>query len=379
MLDASMPYRYAISYGRSNMYRRFPTVADLRQFEPWRFRVAADSDAATLSVDAVVAAPTPRDAGHLRLEELEGDPTTPVIRRMLSGMYVAIDRSVRNAARGDRYWLTQSGGLVRDDRMSLIDEPPTFQGTPLDQGHALPMAWMVSEFGARYVVSPQGRVTRTSRAPRLTMIQLADAAPINFAGRVFYPTIDGGAVLATNVRRAALRAPPEGVAADERWIDVDLDEQVLVAYEGARAVYATLVSSGRRVGRNAPERFDTPSGSFRIQSKHITTTMDGDTRADGAYSIEDVPWVMYFEGSYALHAAFWHQYFGWRMSHGCVNLSPPDARWVFFWSRPTLPDGWHGVNAGPERLGTRVELRHSRANQNVEHERPVGASGAASP
>ncbi len=379
-LDASMPYRYAISYGRSNMYRHIPSDAELRLYEPWRFRTATadagDGDAAA----PVVRDAGPRDAARPTLGELEGDPSSPVIRRMLTGMYVALDRTVRDGARGDRYWITQSGGLIVDGRLGELRDPPSFRGVELGDGAAsLPMAWMVSEFGWTYRVSPEGRVTRDARSPRLTAHPLADAEPLVVGPRTYFRTVDGGAVLAANVRRATLRPPPEGVGPTERWFDVDLDEQVLVAYEGARPVFTTLVSSGRRASRGAPERFETPTGSFRVQTKHVTTTMDGDTATDGPYSIEDVPWVMYFQGSYALHAAFWHSYYGWRMSHGCVNLSPPDARRVFLWADPPLPVGWHGVNADAQHPGSRVELRHSRANQNVEAGRPAGAANAVPP
>jgi hypothetical protein len=82
--------------------------------------------------------------------------------------------------------------------------------------------------------------------------------------------------------------------------------------------------------------------------------MDGDVATDGPYSIEDVPWIMYFNGSIALHGAFWHSNFGSTKSHGCVNLAPVDARAMFGWTDPPLPDGWHGVMSTPDRLGTRV-------------------------
>jgi lipoprotein-anchoring transpeptidase ErfK/SrfK len=82
--------------------------------------------------------------------------------------------------------------------------------------------------------------------------------------------------------------------------------------------------------------------------------MDGDVASDGPYSIEDVPWIMYFSGSYALHGAFWHSEFGRTKSHGCVNLSPEDARRIFGWTEPQLPEGWHGVVATEEKQGTRV-------------------------
>src|SRR5262249_11938645 len=98
----------------------------------------------------------------------------------------------------------------------------------------------------------------------------------------------------------------------------------------------------------------TRPGAVRIREKPIAATMDGDVASDGPYSIEDVPWIMYFSGSYALHGAFWHSNFGHTKSHGCVNLSPVDAHRLFGWTEPRLPEGWHGVTATDQDPGTRV-------------------------
>jgi hypothetical protein len=67
---------------------------------------------------------------------------------------------------------------------------------------------------------------------------------------------------------------------------------------------------------------------------------------------------MYFEQSFALHGAFWHTGFGAVHSHGCVNLSPPDARFLYFWSEPRVPAGWHAAYAGPQAPGTRVFVHY---------------------
>ena len=152
-----------------------------------------------------------------------------------------------------------------------------------------------------------------------------------------------------------LQPLPKGLEPWERWVDVSLEKQMLVAYEGTRPVYVTLVSTGKKGSEEEP--FDTPTGRWRIYSKHISTTMDGNTASDGSYSIQDVPWTMFFYGSYALHGAFWHRSFGRVRSHGCVNLGPSDARWLFFWTTPFLPDGWHGVHATDESPGTTVIVR----------------------
>jgi hypothetical protein len=156
------------------------------------------------------------------------------------------------------------------------------------------------------------------------------------------------------VIRAATQAP-EGVSPTDTWIDVDLAHQTLVAYEGMTPVYATLVSSGRiRDPEDPLQTHDTPTGLWRINSKYVTHTMDGDHATDGPYSIEDVPYVMYFFLAFALHSAFWHDGFGRPRSHGCVNLSPADARWLFGWAHPVLPEGWHSVFPSESDPGTWV-------------------------
>ena len=154
------------------------------------------------------------------------------------------------------------------------------------------------------------------------------------------------------MRLAEPQEMPEGVAPWERWVDVSLSKQMLVAYEGTTPVFATLVSTGKK--GNKEESFRTPKGKWRIQSKHISSSMAGSTASDGDYSIQDVPWTMFFEGNYALHGAFWHTRFGRTRSHGCVNLGPTDARWLFYWTTPFLPETWHGVKSQGDSPGSMV-------------------------
>ncbi|HEV8549369.1 MAG TPA: L,D-transpeptidase, partial [Polyangiaceae bacterium] len=129
------------------------------------------------------------------------------------------------------------------------------------------------------------------------------------------------------------------------------------AFVGTRPVYATLISSGKE-SKDKEKDHRTPTGEFRIREKHLTTTMDGDGSAAGdlPYSIEDVPYVEYFYRAYALHGAFWHSNYGVQMSHGCVNLSPLDAKWLFFFTSPEARAGFHGEWARPEGSGTRVVI-----------------------
>jgi L,D-transpeptidase catalytic domain len=121
--------------------------------------------------------------------------------------------------------------------------------------------------------------------------------------------------------------PPDGVT-NGRWIEINLYEQTVTAYENGRPIFATLVSTGL-------PGFWTRPGLFQVYIKMETTPMRGAFEADHSdyYYLQDVPWTMYFDESRALHGAYWHNGFGYPRSHGCVNLSPGDARWFFNWAQ----------------------------------------------
>jgi lipoprotein-anchoring transpeptidase ErfK/SrfK len=117
---------------------------------------------------------------------------------------------------------------------------------------------------------------------------------------------------------------PDGVGPDERWIDVNLTTQTLVAYEGDTPVFDSRVSSGTW-------QYPTVTGQFRVWLRYTEQTMDG-RRLGYDYYLPNVPYVMYFYEDYALHGTYWHNNFGTPMSHGCVNLPTTAAEWIFNWS-----------------------------------------------
>ncbi len=164
-----------------------------------------------------------------------------------------------------------------------------------------------------------------------------------FDGKLHYETKDGFWVDDQHAGRVdpAKKMPAWGKNG-EKWIDVNITKQVLVAYEGTKPVFTTLISSGE-AGLGDPETTKaTKRGIFRIHTKYISVTMDSSVVGE-AYELRDVPYVQYFENGYALHGSYWHDMFGQPKSHGCVNLSPEDARRLFFWTEPQLPPGWHGI------------------------------------
>lgn len=105
-----------------------------------------------------------------------------------------------------------------------------------------------------------------------------------------------------------------------RWIDVDLTNQAVYAYEGDVVVNSFIVSTGTWLT-------PTVTGQYKIYVKYRLTKMSGP-----GYYLPDVPYVMYFYKGYGLHGTYWHNNFGTPMSHGCVNLRTDDAAWLYNWA-----------------------------------------------
>lgn len=122
-------------------------------------------------------------------------------------------------------------------------------------------------------------------------------------------------------------SPPEGVN-NGRWIEVNLEEQTLAVYDNYQLVFATLVSTGL-------EPFWTQPGLFPIYERKEIEDMSGASEADRSdyYYLQKVPYTQYFDQARALHGTYWHTYFGYPQSRGCVNLSIGDARWLFDWAK----------------------------------------------
>ncbi len=292
---------------------------------------------------------------EVTIETLRAEADDVLAQRMVEGFYVAIDKTFRW---NNRLWYKTTKGLVAPaDRFWQV-AGPEFKGLELDgEDRRLPVGWV---YGSRktaptYALAEDAeRLTPQGSLPAFTAVQL-EGEPRKIAGTLYWKTRDNRWIKDAHLRVATVSTPPEGLAPAERWVDVNVTSQTLVAYLGTQPAYATLVSSGKESTVKEKDH-RTPRGEWRIREKHLTTTMDGDGSAAGdlPYSIEDVPYVAYFERSFALHGAFWHKNFGVRMSHGCVNLAPLDARYLFFFTEPLIPPGWHGVFATEGRPGSRV-------------------------
>ncbi len=203
----------------------------------------------------------------------------------------------------------------------LVTQPSTFAGVQILEPLQYPLAWvLINTYTAEVPGGPQ-IIERERLHYRYEWVNIY--ATVNIDGHNWYLIGPNEWVYHTWMGLAQPAARPEGVSG--RWIVVDLYEQTLVAYEDDRMVFATLVSSG------LPD-WGTNEGLFHIWARLQYDHMTGAEGAADYYYLENVPYTMYFDADISLHGTYWHNGFGYRHSHGCVNLSITDAKWLFNWT-----------------------------------------------
>lgn len=280
---------------------------------------------------------------------------------------------------GRTFLVTGDGVLIPKDRVSPYARSH-FRGVVLDPSNPLPVAFVRGEASPQYLRSSDGTIVyRGADWPRLASLGLTGQKVLQEHVE-YLETRDGfwvdgrdvTEVRASRVTPWGERLEGPGVADDVRWvhhgpvpppaarrtwIEVSVHEGWMVAYEGTRPVLATLVATGRgepiEPGSKAIQT-STPPGIFAIQGKYWTSTMAVNSTAHF-----DVPFAMPYFGAYAIHAAYWHDRWGEKVSLGCVNLSPIDARWVFLWAEPSIPDGWHGMRVTSDTGPATVIVVHA--------------------
>jgi len=287
-----------------------------------------------------------REGGAPLFERLTDVAAAYSERWLEQGFAVSVQRRLTYA--GERLYRSAGGAYVRASDVYLA-RPSAFQGTEIDGPEDI--GWTFGGTARLQESLPGSGGDRGTTLERQTLLHFV--AEHQVGRRTWLEVEGGGFIRDADVRRPEYVPPPEGVGPYDRWFDVDRSRQVLVAYEGSRPVYATLVSTGR-------QNYATPQGTFRIWVKLISDRMANEMPEDpeeSPYYLEDVPWVAYFNDDIALHGAYWHRAFGTRKSHGCVNLAPIDAKWVFDFARPSLPRGWWSISATESDAGSIVVVR----------------------
>jgi L,D-transpeptidase catalytic domain len=361
-----LPYIYGSVRRPGPVYDRLPTRAELEKTEPgidermqkwltepgeigasyaedvWLGHPGAVPDPAT-AWKTEQSDPLPEFLQNGRATpDMFGHPREPgalVIDHMKPKLGYSILRTF--LFQGRRYALTGQLEIVPTDRLRPI-RGSDFHGFQIPKDIDFPFA-IVREPDAHYWMLKRGRLVDAGSAPYRAAVKLTGKQEF-FHKRLHYQTVDGKWLSDMDASRLdpARRMPAWGKRG-EKWIDVNLTKQTLVLYDGTKAVYATLISSGEAGLEDPKHTTATKRGIFRIHTKHITATMSSDELGE-SFELRDVPYVEYFDKEgYALHGAYWHDRFGIPRSHGCINLSPEDARRIFYWTDPQLPTGWHGV------------------------------------
>ncbi|MCB9750171.1 MAG: L,D-transpeptidase family protein [Myxococcales bacterium] len=352
-VDQALPYDYGyVRKWNAPMFWRVPNAKELE--EAASQRAVRESERTGVPLPSA-GGDTDTDGDTDGAEPAEPPepiklPLSPAEPWLEKGYFLSLAEKLHEEGR--MFWRTARGAVVSAGDVYGYTAKD-FQGHELTEEMDFPFGYVNKKSTRLFELAEDGKLKVKGNLEKRDFIDLSEETEVK--GKAYMLTTEGLLVRKDDLLLADPQPLPKGLDPWDRWIDVSLDQQLLVAYEGSKPVYTTLVSSGKK--NKAEETFETPKGRYRVSSKHISTTMDGGTASDGNYSIQDVPWTMFFQGSYALHGAFWHRSFGRQRSHGCVNLGPSDARWLFNWTTPILPSGWHGVNATDETPGTTIVIR----------------------
>ena len=139
---------------------------------------------------------------------------------------------------------------------------------------------------------------------------------------------------------------------ENKRIQVRLDEQLLLAYEYRQLVFATRASTG---GKRLSGKYTTPIGDFITYHKRPTRHMAAGDIASNVFDLPGVPWVLYItESGISFHGTYWHNDYGRPHSHGCINLTPQAAKWLYRWTRPTVAPN---KQLAYGYVGTNVEIK----------------------
>jgi hypothetical protein len=353
--DSPWPHRYGESRG-APLYSILPSELEQRMREPdlasqlkrlARARDIGHGEGSLLGVDLAQA--PEQNLVFPRLSPAVYD-AHPLLKNRST---VAYTKELRYAGRD--FLLTADYRFIPKDR--VVPYPVSrFHGVHLGVDGTWPLAFFREDHLACYRrTAPNAFEAQPNCFARLSHVELSGKS--EQVNQVEYLETKAGtwldradAVVPTLAERtpwdARVGQPDESPMRPKgraTWIEVSIRGGWLIAYEDTTPAFVTLISPGRGGeplrGHIPLETASTPLGRFSITGKFVTSTMV----APNDYLHSDVPFAQNFTGPYALHSAYWHDNWGNLMSGGCINLSPIDALFMFHWTEPPAPEGWHGT------------------------------------
>jgi hypothetical protein len=246
---------------------------------------------------------------------------------------------------GRRFGVTADGRLVPTDRLKPA-LGTTWHGVDVEK-IGLPVAF-VHKNGVHLWALARGKGTkRDDEVERRTPVPLTGKFR-TVEGVRFEETREGEWLRAQDLVVIVKRHKfPDFARGQQKWIDVSIANQTLTAYEGSKPIYATLISTGRDQLKDPAQGAATPRGTFRVTAKHVTRALDP-REVQGAFDVADAPWVMEFEQGAALTGMFWGDGVGEAQTFHDVAMTPIDARRIWGWADPQIPEGWHAIYGGEE-------------------------------
>ncbi|MFK7804242.1 MAG: L,D-transpeptidase [Anaerolineae bacterium] len=254
--------------------------------------------------------------------------SSEIVRNVGDGfLYVTTQGLFQDPDTGDWWYMINLGEYVHRDSLKIAEQS-TFRGVEVTRQPERPFGWVVVRDFVPSMAAGLEPDERLAKMKRYDFIQVYDAVEAD-DGWIWYNIGDGRWVNQQTVSLVDVDARPEGIGENDLWTEVDLYEQTLAAYEGDQLVFATLISSGLN-------RWPTYEGLYNVDAdnRFVARKMSGAEGKVDYYFVEDVPHTMYFDlnTGMALHGAYWHDRFGYKHSHGCVNLPLQDSEWLFNWS-----------------------------------------------
>lgn len=360
-IDSPWPHKYANIHGPLRRYELLPDEVTQKTQEVGydahlaavrKFRETGSND----DLPEALAALDPS------LPEKEAPALLPLPAGLTENHIRMVDRSAMSysieALHGNRgFLLTGDLNWVPKDRVELL-QPSQFQGIELGEKLHLPLAFFRVRDRPGYIKNVDGSFSEVpDKFKRHSVVQLT--GELVTEGLTKYYKVQGQELWVSS-GQSVIPTPrthtPWGAEVGKEdvtglaprgrgtWLEASIIGGWLVAFEGTRAVYATMISAGRggtpQPGKTALETAATPTGKFPIGGKFKTATM---LSSSTPIVHEDVPWTQNFSGPHAIHSAYWHDDWGNLKSAGCVNVAPRDGKWLFEFTEPDVPEGWHGV------------------------------------
>jgi hypothetical protein len=346
-VSRELPFFVGTSIG-APMYARIPTRAEQEANEPGLQahlgKTLPADDALGGAIDRAPAGSGP-PAEYARWMR-ETKPRLLADESAYAGRRIAWTREFD--AEGRTWLLTADLGLVPKDKVRT--KPASeLSGVDLTKPGApkLPLAYTWLGDVKKFRRDASGVLAETDEVwPRHTFFEIQDHFTRG-PGGLYYKAGDDAYVrndLVTVIKKKDGRPP--AVGKKEKWIHVRVTWGWMVAYEGDTPVYTTAISPGMDGITERPQGHTTKRGIHPVGWKLFSADMNGVDKGK-EWAVDEVPFVGYYKASYGLHGAYWHDDFGRPKSHGCINIAPRDARWLFGWMDPAMPEGWYAVAAVP--------------------------------